>query len=53
MATRRYHAPRQRERSPLETHRNIWEPDMEALTVIGIFLVVVFALNIVDFGRID
>ena len=53
MATRRYHEPRQRGRSPLESDAGFWEQHMIAITVIGTFLLVVFALNVVDFGRID
>lgn len=53
MATRRYHEPRQRGRSPLDSAVASGEPRMIAVYVIGIFILVVFALNVVDFGRID
>lgn len=53
MATRRYHEPRQRGRSPLEIGDAIPGIGMDALYVIGTFIVIFFALNVVDFGRLD
>jgi hypothetical protein len=53
MATRRYHEPRQRERSPLWNPIAIRGPDMVAVYIIGAFVLAFFALNFIDFGRID